>query len=77
MADQVASVLCMEIDPSCHLVCGALYEPCFCYHSLSVTQSRGGYRRSGEPVASKFQQTDRTLYEGLLNNSATKIQIGL
>jgi hypothetical protein len=36
MADQVASILCMKLDPSGHLVCGALYEPCFCYHSLSV-----------------------------------------
>jgi len=36
MADQVASVLYMKIDPSGHLVCGAYYEPCFCYHSLSV-----------------------------------------
>jgi len=87
VADQVAFVPDMKIDPSGHLVCGALYEPCFCYRSLSVrcgffhnsenwvrhllgydiAQSRGGYRRSGEPVASKFEQTDRTLYEGLLN----------
>jgi len=98
MADKVASFLCKKIDPSGHLVCGALYEPCFCCHSFIVSeiwcfhnsenevrhllgydtaQSRGGYRRTGEPVASKFQQTDQTFYEGLLNNSATKIQIRL
>jgi hypothetical protein len=36
MADQVASVLYMKVDASGRLVCGALYKPLFCYHSLSV-----------------------------------------
>jgi len=47
MADQVATVPYMKIDPPGHLVCGALYEPCYCYHSLSV--------RSGFPTTSKTE----------------------
>jgi len=50
MADQVAFVLCMKGDPSGHLVCGALYEPCLCHHSLSVRSGVSTRRKTEFPI---------------------------